>query len=361
MSLDEVRGEDRPMDPRGIEIPRSVETSVTEDGRLLIVWGHRDVLDANPWLKSKTALREGGLMPGAGPVASYVRHRRRHGGWVETGRIDLFDERDAVPYSMSDEERELAARKRADLRARKTCPLCGRVVRRLDMLHGHTEWVPRFGRVEIAPNRVRIEGDDGAMREVDVCDDCLERLRAKTTVPPAPETVPDTIVLDTETTGLSPAEDELLSVGIVGDDGSELWSSRVRPVRTVSWPEAEDVNGIGYADVSLAPTAGEIAPVVQSIVDRCDEVVGYNVGFDAGFLEHAGVDLSRVRVTDVMEPFAEVYGEEDDYHGGCRWQRLTTAAAYYHYDWSRGPGAHDALADAAATAWVWSHMRGGGD
>lgn len=175
------------------------------------------------------------------------------------------------------------------------------------------------------------------------------------------EAVPSVIVLDTETTGLDPSIDELLSIGVVDLDGKPIWSSMVRPERTQSWPEAEAVNGISPEDVADAPAVGVIVPELQRIIDAADEVVGYNVGFDAGFLRAAGVDLSGVRVTDVMESFAEVYGEEDDYHGGCRWQRLTTAAAYYHYDWSRGPGAHDALADAAATAWVWSHMRARGD
>lgn len=172
---------------------------------------------------------------------------------------------------------------------------------------------------------------------------------------------PRTIVLDTETTGLDPRRDELLSIGVVDLDGNPVWATMVRPERTTSWPEAEAVNGISYDDVADAPTVGEVVPKLQEVIDSADEVVGYNVGFDAGFLRAAGVDFSRVEVTDVMVPFAEVYGEWNDYFRDYKWQKLTTAAAYYGYDWSSGPGAHNALADAAATAWVWRHMREQGD
>lgn len=56
--------------------------------------------------------------------------------------------------------------------------------------------------------------------------------------------------------------------------------------------------------------------------------------------------------------FAPVFGLRDDYHGGYRWQRLATAAAYVGHDWD-AEGAHNALADCRATLavlrWLEEH------
>lgn len=35
-----------------------------------------------------------------------------------------------------------------------------------------------------------------------------------------------------------------------------------------------------------------------------------------------------------MPIFAEIYGEWSDYFGEYKWQKLTTCAAYYHFDWN---------------------------
>jgi DNA polymerase-3 subunit epsilon len=57
-----------------------------------------------------------------------------------------------------------------------------------------------------------------------------------------------------------------------------------------------------------------------------------------------------------MELFAPVYGEWDEYHGNWKWQKLSTAAAYYGYEWG-DECAHDALADCRATLYVWKKLK----
>ncbi len=47
-----------------------------------------------------------------------------------------------------------------------------------------------------------------------------------------------------------------------------------------------------------------------------------------------------------METFAEIYGEWNDYRGNYKWQRLSTACAYYKIP---VVGAHGALADCQMT------------
>ena len=46
------------------------------------------------------------------------------------------------------------------------------------------------------------------------------------------------IVLDTETTGLNAAEDELLQVSIIDNEGAVLFDSYIRPTQHTEWAEA---------------------------------------------------------------------------------------------------------------------------
>ena len=49
-----------------------------------------------------------------------------------------------------------------------------------------------------------------------------------------------------------------------------------------------------------------------------------------------------------MIDFAEVYGEWSDYKNSYKWQKLSTAAAYYNFKFS----AHNSLEDVKATLFV---------
>lgn len=55
-----------------------------------------------------------------------------------------------------------------------------------------------------------------------------------------------------------------------------------------------------------------------------------------------------------MTEFAEIYGEWNDARDDWKWQKLTTAAAYYGLSFEGT--AHDSLADAKMTAAVYKEM-----
>ena len=60
----------------------------------------------------------------------------------------------------------------------------------------------------------------------------------------------NSICFDTETTGLHPNgsdPDEILTISIIGRDGSVLLDERFRPTVKTEWPHASAVNGIGAA------------------------------------------------------------------------------------------------------------------
>lgn len=165
------------------------------------------------------------------------------------------------------------------------------------------------------------------------------------------------IVLDTETTGLNAAEDELLQVSIIDEEGNVLFDSYIRPTQHTEWAEAERINHISPEMVADAPTIEEVMPEINDILKRYDKIVGYNVKFDIGFLRENYAEFSeKVEQVDVMEMFAPIYGEWNEQKENYKWQKLTKAAAYYGYDWSEHEEAHNSLGDCYATLHVYKEI-----
>lgn len=166
-----------------------------------------------------------------------------------------------------------------------------------------------------------------------------------------------TIILDTETTGLNPEEDELLQVSIINEDGETLIDQYVRPTRCTEWPDAERVNHITPEMVRNCPTIHDmdVSMQISRILEGADKIIGYNTQFDIRFLIAAGYDVPVVDTVDVMREFAEVYGDYREEISGYKWQKLTTAAAYYGYEWPID--AHNSLGDCLATLYIYHHMQ----
>lgn len=146
----------------------------------------------------------------------------------------------------------------------------------------------------------------------------------------------------TETTGLHPNgsdPDEILTISIIGRDGSVLLDERFRPTVKTEWPHASAINGIYPEDVADLPTIETAIPRLREIFAGADEVIGYNVGFDLGFLSAVGVrPREDARITDTMKKFTWFMG---------RRYKLVDAADHIGYEWTGR--AHGSLADALAT------------
>lgn len=163
------------------------------------------------------------------------------------------------------------------------------------------------------------------------------------------------IVIDAETTGLCAGEDEILQLSIISESGKKLFDSYFRPLHR-SWSAAQAVNNISPDMVANAPSIAEKAAEIQRILNSADTIIGYNTSFDADFITAAGLIIpKRAEIVDIMPIFAEIYGEWSDYFGEYKWQKLTTCAEYYHFDWS-GMKAHDSLADCFATVHCYKHI-----
>lgn len=96
-------------------------------------------------------------------------------------------------------------------------------------------------------------------------------------------------VLDFETTGMSPEQDDIIQAGLaVLDDAGAVcstYATLVRPGRPIP-AEIVRITGIRDEDVREAPTVEDVLPDIVPLLQDA-VLVGHNVGFDAGFLQAA--------------------------------------------------------------------------
>lgn len=164
------------------------------------------------------------------------------------------------------------------------------------------------------------------------------------------------IVLDTETTGLNSSEDELLQVSIIDTQGNTLFDEYIKPLFNKCWDNAMAINGI---TPDMVADKGNIIEYKQELIDilnSTDVIVGYNTQFDLGFLSAVGIGNKNAEVVDVMLDFAPVFGEWSENYGCYKWQKLTTCAEYYNYDWGNDV-AHDSLSDCRATLFCYQQLQ----
>jgi DNA polymerase III subunit epsilon len=156
------------------------------------------------------------------------------------------------------------------------------------------------------------------------------------------------VVLDLETTGLSPDRDRITEVGAVRARGGEVLAELRTFVRPgVPIPAAVTaITGITDADVAAAP---DVATVMPTVIDFLGDAVfvAHNARFDLGFLRAAAARLGlpplRPRVIDTAVLARRLIRDE------VRDMRLGTLARHL-----RVPDApdHRALNDARATLHV---------
>ena len=161
--------------------------------------------------------------------------------------------------------------------------------------------------------------------------------------------VPKVICLDCETTGLSPVEDEILTLSIVNWSGQTLYDGRFKPNRKTEWPEAARVNGIWPEDVADCPSFFDETEYekIREIVWGADEIIAYNAEFDLRFLSYNDIaPQPETKITDTMLEYAREIGEINDYYNDYQWHKLTVAARHIGYKWTGR--AHGSLADALA-------------
>ena len=112
----------------------------------------------------------------------------------------------------------------------------------------------------------------------------------------------DYVVLDLETTGLSPEKDEIIDIAAVRYIGGEKvaeFNTYVRPRCSIP-SEITELTGIDDAMVKDAPVIEDALESLDMFLNMDDIIVGHNVGFDIRFLAQA---YSRIGKEFMPEAF----------------------------------------------------------
>lgn len=161
------------------------------------------------------------------------------------------------------------------------------------------------------------------------------------------------VVLDTETTGLNPKKDEVLSLAIVDGDGNKLFYHLIKPLHRKRWSDASEVNGIEWNDVKDEMELEYYADEIQEILKGADVLVGYNLIFDLEMLSASGLSgmnlPDEIKTFDVMLEYSRIHGVYSERKGENLWAKLEKCAKHYGYEFQL----HNALEDAKATAYCY--------
>lgn len=160
------------------------------------------------------------------------------------------------------------------------------------------------------------------------------------------------VVLDVETTGLSPVEDEVVDVGAVRivDGAIEAhFEALLRPTR----PVGESFLVHGLSDADLQDQGEDPALVFEELRDFISgaRVVGHNVRFDLSMLRAHSTRAGRKMEFQSWDDTLEISRRLLDL------ERYDLATLSRHLN-SKCRPTHRALADAEATAEILLHLRG---
>lgn len=159
----------------------------------------------------------------------------------------------------------------------------------------------------------------------------------------------DYVILDTETTGLG-VRDEVIQVAVLDKSQQILFYSLICPAKAKVDRKAEAVHGFGDDLVGKYPSLSEFRSALSWAL-RGRKTVIYNADFDRRLLLQSALanddaELERLfedlDCVDLMEPYAEHWGDWSRYHGSYTWQSLANACIQQGV---KVAGAHDALGD----------------
>ena len=164
------------------------------------------------------------------------------------------------------------------------------------------------------------------------------------------------IVLDTETTGLSPKNgDKIVSIGaveLIDDKPEGCFYAEIDPIRLIP-AEVAAIHGLTNEKLKYKPAFFEVAPVFLEFIGNATLVI-HNVRFDMAFinaeLTAAGFDpIAEDRIIDTLPMAKRLFPEE----------RVNLDALCERFDVSlKERILHGALLDARLLTSVYLRMKG---
>ncbi len=160
------------------------------------------------------------------------------------------------------------------------------------------------------------------------------------------------IVLDTETTGLSPTQNEIIQVSAVlfiGFSPAKVFSTYVKPRNGLNSAAAE-VNHITAEQVDCAPYFEEICDALKDFLGSDTPIVGHNVSFDCNFLFSSGMDYQHIcnrKIFDTMDLAKREFPYQQSYSLDTLCRHALNIVR---------TDAHDSVSDALATGLLFKKI-----
>lgn len=177
------------------------------------------------------------------------------------------------------------------------------------------------------------------------------------------------VVIDTETTGISPRGNDIIEVSAIKYDHGfapvSCFTTLLKPRKPIP-SDASAINHITDDMVANSPTFSQIAPAFSSFISGCN-VVGHNLSFDLRFLFVCGIDFAPiVRYFDTLalaKHTLKVYGKKSYNHHTGKYvenadfdvydYKLDTLCEYYNIFRN---DSHRSLSDCYATGLLLEHL-----
>ena len=164
---------------------------------------------------------------------------------------------------------------------------------------------------------------------------------------------PNTVIVDTETTGLlvKDPETKIVSLSMINVKNQVILGALVNPERPIPL-ESQKIHGIEDRDVKDAMPWSVIGDIAAYQM-KGKHIVCFNAGFDVHLMVHLmgvyGIPIPEFEVSCAMEYYAQFIGDWSRAKGDYKWQRLPKLAYGQ---------AHDSLVDCQSTLLLLKKMAG---
>lgn len=141
--------------------------------------------------------------------------------------------------------------------------------------------------------------------------------------------VEEGIAVAIRTTGYEIGEDEIVELAIVGLDGSDLFSERVKPQNIDEWSDKTASGAIMPADVAEAPELYQFEDEIRELFENASIVVGLHMDFIGEMIEASWVALPDYESFDLLSQFCASHSAADYPSQPAAVASLEGIAGYY--------------------------------